>query len=177
MRNRNLVIIGGAIVVFGSVLLLGALFHVDMGELCLPALLIVVGIYIIARPALVGSDTPWHASLFGPVRRDSDWPGKDEEIWLFIGDVRLDLPQAQIPAGETKIRVVSFIGDVRLRVPVGVGVSAESFAFISTIRAFGAKDESFVVPAHLLSEGYEAAERKIRLELFSFISEVRLEPE
>ena len=116
-----------------------------MGKLCLPAILIVVGIYIIARPALVGSNTPWHVSLFGPVRRGSDWPGKDEEIWLFIGDVRLDLSQAQIPAGETQVRILSFIGDVRLRVPAGVGVSIDSTALVATVRAFGQKQESFVM--------------------------------
>ena len=40
MRNRSLVVVGAAIVVFGLVLLLGTLFHVDVGELCLPVLLI-----------------------------------------------------------------------------------------------------------------------------------------
>ena len=177
MRNRSLVVIGAAIVVYGLVLLLGAIFHIDVGKLCLPAILIVVGIYIIARPALVGPNTPWHVSLFGPVRRGSDWPGKDEEIWFLIGDVRLDLSQAQIPAGETQVRIMSFIGDVRLRIPAGVGVSIESTALISNVRAFGKKHESLVAPAHVASEGYEAAERRIRLELFSFISEARVEQE
>lgn len=177
MRNRSLVVVGAAIVVFGLVLLLGALFHVDVGELCLPVLLILIGVYVLARPSLVGPNTPWHGSIFGPVRRGADWQGKDEEIWLFIGDVRLDLSEAQIPAGETQLRIVSFIGDVRLQVPSGVGVSIASTALISTIRAFGRKDESFVVPSHLASDGYDASERKIRLELFAFISEARVEQE
>jgi len=175
MRNRSLVVIGAAIVVYGLVLLLGAIFHIDVGKLCLPAILIAVGIYIMARPALVGPNTAWQVSLFGPVRRGSDWPGKDEEIWLLIGDVRLDLSQAQIPAGETQVRIMSFIGNVRLWVPPGVGVSIDSTALISTVRAFGEKQESFVAPAHLESEGYEATERRIRLEHFSFISEARVE--
>jgi hypothetical protein len=175
MRNRRLVIVGAAIVVFGLILLFGTIFHVDMGKLCLPVLLIAVGIYLIARSALVGPDSPWYGSLFGPVRRGADWPGKDEEIWLFIGDVRLDLSRARIPAGETQVRIMSFIGDVRLQVPAAVGVSIVSTALISAVRAFGKKDESFVAPAHLASEGYEAAECRIRLELFSFISEARVE--
>jgi predicted membrane protein len=177
MRNRSQVVIGGAIVFVGLVLLFGAVFHIDAGKLCLPAILIVVGIYIIARPALAGSATPWHVSPFGPVRRSSDWHGKDEDIWLFIGDVRLDLAQAQIPVGETQVRILSFIGNVRLRVPPGVGVSIDSTALVATVRAFGQKQESFIIPAHLASEGYEAAERRIRLELFSFISEARVEQE
>jgi predicted membrane protein len=175
MRNRGQVVIGAVIIVVGLVWLLGAVFHIDMGKLCLPAALIAVGIYLLARPAFVGPDTALRASLFGPVRRGSDWEAKDEEIWLFIGDVRLDLAQAQLPAGETRVRIVSFVGDVRLKIPAGVGVSIASTAFVSTIRAFGQKREILVAPVHLTNEGYEAAECKIRLETFSFISEVGVE--
>ena len=52
-------------------------------------------------------------------------------ISAFIGDTVIDLTKAQIPYGETKINISSFIGDVKVFVPedmdLGVTVTTNSF--------------------------------------------------
>jgi predicted membrane protein len=175
MRNQRRIVVGIVIIVVGLAWLLGGVFHVDVGLFCLPLVLILLGIYILIRPTMVRPNTALQVTVFGPVRRDTDWQVTDQEIWLFVGDIRLDLTQAQIPKGETLMRVYGFVGNVKVRIPADVGVSIASTAFVSTIRAFGEKREILVAPAHQASEGYEAAERRIRLELFLFVSEVKVE--
>ncbi|MBC8447263.1 MAG: cell wall-active antibiotics response protein, partial [Chloroflexi bacterium] len=111
--------------------------------------------------------------IFGPIRRSGAWQVADEEIWLFIGDVRLDMTQAEIPPGEAHIRVFAFISNVRLLVPQGVGVSASSMGFINDTRVLGKKKGGFVIPSHVTSDDYESAERKVHVETISFIADVR----
>jgi predicted membrane protein len=174
MRKQGQVIIGVAIILFGLLILIDAVFDIDFGLLCWPTVLILLGIWILIRPWVLGPDTAMHVSLFGPVRRSGTWSVNDQEIWMFVGDVRLDFTEAEVPLGETQLQVFSFVGDVRARVPEGVGISASSTSFINTIRVMDKKRETFVVPAKLTSEGYEAAERKIHLHATGFIADLRV---
>jgi hypothetical protein len=173
MRNQGLVLIGIVIISFGLMILIGNLFDVDVGLWCWPTGLILLGIWLFARPWLVGPDTVLQARVLGPIRRDGSWQVADEEIWLFVGDVRLDTTQAEVPEGETPIRVFAFVGDVRLRVPEGVGVSVSSTAFITDARLFGQKRDGVLAPVRLTSDSYETAKRKLHLEMTCFIASIR----
>ncbi len=174
MRKQGQAIIGVAIILFGLLILIDAVFDIDFGILCWPTVLILLGIWILIRPWILGPDTALHVSPFGPVRRSGTWSVNDQEIWMFVGDVRLDFTEADIPLGETKFQVFSFVGDVRARVPEGVGVSASSTSVINTVRMMDKKREAFVFPTELTSEGYEAAERKIHLHTTCFIADLRV---
>ena len=65
--------------------------------------------------------------------------------------------------------------DVRLRLPQQVGCSISSVAFLSETRIMGNKQDTFVAPFEYTSPGYESAERKIRLETWFFVANIRLE--
>jgi len=173
MRNQGQVIFGILIILIGLMFLLGNLFDVNVGALCFPTALILLGVWLLLRPRLVGPDTPFRFRIFGPIRRSGAWQVADEEIWLLIGDVRLDMSQAEIPAGETHIRVSGFVGDVRLVAPEGVGVSVSSMAFVSDARVLGQRRDGLLLPVRLTSDDYETAERKIHLETMFFVGDVR----
>jgi len=173
MRIPGQVIFGILIILIGLMFLLGNFFDVDVGALCFPTALILIGVWLLIRPRLVGPDTALRMRIFGPIRRSGAWRVGDEEIWLLIGDVYLDMTQAEIPPGETHVRVFAFISNVRLLVPQDVGVSASSMAFITDTRVFGQKRGGFVIPSHVTSEGYENAGRKVQVETISFIADVR----
>jgi lia operon protein LiaF len=174
MRNQGQLILGVVVIVVGAVLLIGSLFDVDVGVLCWPIGLIVLGLLLLLRPQLIGSGTASRQKLLGDIRRRGEWQVSDEEFWLGIGDVTLDMTQAEIPTGETHLRVVQFVGDVRVSLPEEVGVSLSSTAMIGSVRAFGRKRDIFFTPLRLSSENYETAERKVRLETSMFIGDVRI---
>jgi len=174
MRNQGQIFFGAVILVVGLILLFSTIFHVDVGIFFFPTVLILLGTWILVRPYVLHRDSALRMSLFGPVRRDGAWQVTDQEIWLFVGDVRLDCTQAEIPPGETRISIFCFVGDVRLRVPAGVGVSVRSNAFATEAKVLGQKRDGFL-STHLASEGYEAAERKIRLEVMCFVNGVKVE--
>jgi lia operon protein LiaF len=85
------------------------------------------------------------------------------------------MKEAEIPDGDTQIRVWSFVGDVRLYVPQDVGVSVFSSAFVAGVRLFGAKRDRILSPLEMTSDNYETAQRRIRLETTSFVGDVRVD--
>ena len=174
MRNKWHILIGGAITLVGLVFLIGAVFHIDVGDFCFPVGLILLGVFLLLRPYLLGPDEPVQLKLLGDVRRHGDWQVADEEIWIGVGDVRLDMTEADIPVGETQIRVFGFVGDVRLTVPEGVGVSVSSTSFVTSARVLGQKRDSFLSSIHFASDDYEMAERKVRLEVSYFVGDIRV---
>jgi predicted membrane protein len=175
MRNprQPLVVIGVLIILASLALLIGNLLDVDVGVLCLPSLLILAGIWLLARPHLVSPDTAMRFRVFGPIRRVGSWTVADEEIYFLLGDVKLDLVNAEIPPGESVIRVYYLLGDIKMWVPEGVGVSISSMAVITEARLFGEKREGFFSHVELASEEYETFERRVRLEVVCFIADIR----
>ena len=174
MRNKWQFFIGGAITLIGLMFLVGSIFKVDMGAFCFPIGLILLGVFLLLRPQLVGPDKSVLLRLLGDVRRYGDWQVADEEIWIGVGNVRLDMTDADIPVGETRIRAFGFVGDVRLLVPEGVGVSVSSTSFVTDARVLGQRRDSLLTPVHFASKGYETAERKVQLEMSYFVGNLRV---
>ena len=169
MRNQGQLFIGIVLVLVGLMFLIGHLFDINVWAFCWPLGLILLGVWLLLRPQLVSSDTAVRQRLLGDIHRDGVWQVADEEIWIGVGDVDLDMTSADIPVGETRLRVFGFVGDVDVLVPAGVGVSVSSTAFVTDARVLGQKRDRFLAPLHLASEDYETAERKVRLETTFFV--------
>jgi len=174
MRNQAQLIFGGLLIVLGGLALLSNLFNVDFCAFFLPALLIFIGLLIIFRPRSLATGTGFKLRFFGDFVRRGEWKVCSEEMWFFLGNLKLDMSQADIPAGETIYRVYHFLGDVRLVVPADVGVSISSFSFITDARLFGVKYDGFLSPLDWSTPGYEQAEKKIRIENVAFLGNVRV---
>jgi predicted membrane protein len=174
MRNRGQAFIGVSHVLNGLMFLLGELLDVDVWKFCWPVAIILLGVWLLFRPRLVGPDTRVRQRILGDIRRYGSWQVADEEIWIGIGDVKLDMTEADVPLGETRIRVFGFVGDVDLFVPEDVGVEVCCTAFVSEVKGLGRKRENFVGVFTSASENYGVAERKVRLETTFFVNDVRV---
>jgi lia operon protein LiaF len=172
VRNQGRVVAGIAIIGIGLLFLVGTVFRVNVWAFCLPIGLIVMGAWLLLRPSMVGPDTRIHQKVLGDIRRKGAWDVVDEEIWLGVGDVRLDLTEATVPTGEPRIQVFGLVGDVDVIVPQGIGVSVASWAFVTDGKVFGKKEESFVVPLNVESDNYETAERRVQLETYFFVNDL-----
>jgi predicted membrane protein len=175
MRNQTqpTVVIGALIILAGLALLIGNLFDINVGILCMPSVLILAGIWLLLRPYLVDPETALRFRVFGPIRRGGIWQVTNQEIYLFLGDVKLDFAEAEIPTGETVIRVYYLLGDIKMWVPEGIGVSVSSMALITDARLFGEKRDGFFTHVELASDGYETLERRLRLEAVCLIADIR----
>ncbi len=174
MRNQTQLIFGGLLIVLGALALLGNLLDVDFGAFFCPVLLIFIGLLIIFRPRSLAPGTGFKLRFIGDIIRRGEWKVGNEEMWFFLGSLKLNMSQADIPVGETSYRVFHFLGDVRLVVPENVGVSISSFSFITDARHLEEKFGGFISPLAWSSPGYEQAEKKIRIENVAFLGNVRV---
>ncbi|MCM3702520.1 cell wall-active antibiotics response protein LiaF [Paenibacillus macerans] len=94
----------------------------------------------------------------------------------FIGDTIIDLTKAQIPYGETKINVSSFIGDVKVFIPedMDIGIMATSSAFIGDLKVLKQKQGGFMTSVSAESPYYREASKKIKLVVSVFIGDVKV---
>jgi predicted membrane protein len=174
MRNQAQITFGGLLIFFGLLALIGVLFDVDFGTIFVPVLLILIGLLIIFRPRMLPSGAGMQLRFLGDVYRKGAWQVKEEEYWSFVGSVRLDMTEAEIPTGETSFRIYNFVGDVSLTVPEGVGVSVSNMTFVTDARLMGKKYGGILTPQDWSTEGYETAERKIRLDRVGFVGNLRV---
>ncbi|MGZ9583422.1 cell wall-active antibiotics response protein LiaF [Paenibacillus marinisediminis] len=104
------------------------------------------------------------------------WELRPMDISHFIGDSTIDLTKAQVPYGETKITVSSFIGDVKVYIPrdMDLGVTVTSSSFIGDVRVLDEKESGFMRTTNVESPYYHDASKKVRIVVSTFIGDVRV---
>lgn len=174
MRNerQSQLMMGLALVALGVLFLVGNLLGINVWALIFPLGLIALGIWMLMRPGMVEEGTAITQRIFGDVRREGPGPVGAEEIWVGIGDVRLDLRDADIPWGDTAYRIYSVIGDIKVRVPEDVGVVVSSVGLVSEVKVAGRKESAFFGSIRRATDDFESAERRLSIEVTSFITDV-----
>lgn len=176
MRNTPQLILGGFFILLGLLAILSQVLKVDFGQLCWPVMLILLGLAILLRPRWLGSGTEWAMHLFGGVDRRGEWQVHPEEIWGFVGENKFDFRQAILPAGETTLRLVGFVGDLDLYLPSDLAYTINASAFVTDVDHGGEKHDSIGVPYEFSSPGYADAEKKVRFELLYFVLDLNIHP-
>ncbi|MBN1890647.1 MAG: cell wall-active antibiotics response protein [Thermoflexales bacterium] len=174
MRNQGQIVFGLIVILIGVLLLIGNVFRIDIGKFFWPSALILVGVWLLSGARLGGSGRAIEQRILGEIQRDGNWQVKNEELWCLVGEIELDMTDADIPPGETRLRTLGFVGDVELLVPAGVGVAVLSTAFVSDVKFFGQKRESILAPLRVTSDDYASAKRKILLETAAFVGDVKV---
>jgi lia operon protein LiaF len=173
MRNWS-VTAGIAIIVIGLLFLISALTGFNVWGLICPAALILIGVALIVRTRRVDPKTGFSVKVIGDIRRRDGEMLKNQEIWVGIADVDFFPAEADIPTGETRLRLLGFVGDIDLRMPEGVGLSIASLAFLTDAKILGDKTSNFVTPFEYTSPGYAESERRIRLEASFFVADLKV---
>jgi len=174
MRNQSRVIWGLVLIGVGVMFLAGIVLRVNVWTFCWPVGLIAVGCWLILRPALAGPDTKVRVHPLSDLRRSGAWDVADEEIWIFVGDVRLDLTEASLPQGESTIKVFGLVGEVKLTAPEGLPVSVSSHAMLTDGKLYGEKRESWFTTVDVESDGYDSAAARVRVESYFLVANLEV---
>jgi lia operon protein LiaF len=102
---------------------------------------------------------------------------KPMNISLFIGDTVLDLTKARIPAGETKINVSSFIGDVKIYIPndLDLEICVVSSSFLGDSNVLDRREGGLFRNLNLATPGYQEAEKRLRIHVSVFIGDLTVQ--
>ena len=116
-----------------------------------------------------GCAAPWGTCAPPP----TGWTVEDDAvISTVIGDIALDLRDADLPEGETELAVLCWLGTIQVRVPRAFGVDVTAQAIVGSVDVLGEREEGVVRDIHVRSEGYESQTRRVRLRLSTFVGEL-----
>lgn len=124
-----------------------------------------------------GTGVQTRSGFIGDIHIGQDyWELKPLNVSHFIGDTILDLTKAQVPAGETKINISSFIGDVKVYVPddYEIGVQVITSSFLGDVKILERKEGGMFKNMNIKSPAYGEADKKIKLVVSTFIGDVRV---
>ena len=96
------------------------------------------------------------------------------EVSSFIGDVEVKLHGGRLAKGLNRMIISGFVGDVRILVPEGMQVLAQSSNFIGDIEMMGKRSSGFGNSLDAQTPGYSEAESKLYIASNHFIGDVRI---
>lgn len=101
---------------------------------------------------------------------------KNTNLSQFIGDTVLDLTNAQIPYGETKINISAFVGDIKVYIPndMDLGISVNSSSFIGDMQVLDQSRSGFMSSVQCKTPYYKEAGKKIRINVSAFIGDIKV---
>ena len=173
MQNRNQMLAGSFFVLLGVAWFAASLLRISFWAVCFPMGLILLGVlFLVARPPLFGPTSEGGVHFVGDIVRRGEWSVKNEEFWMFVGNVRLDMTRAQFPAGETTLYFNAFVADIDVSVPSDVAVSLSSTSFVADAEFNGQRVERFLSGVQMSTPDYVTSERKLRLVTTCFVGDV-----
>lgn len=176
MRTRGLMYIGILLIILGLLALVSNLTGIDFGNFCFPAGLIVIGIWVLARPKMVKDGSAVEFNILGEHKRSGAWQVKNGEIWSGVGEVKLDFNGAEIPPGESQIHIYSLVGDIVLRPGVNMGLTLIANGLINSVKWMGAKQDNFLNSVTLSTPDFAQAERKVTVEVSALVGDIKVVP-
>lgn len=175
--KRWQIIVGIVLIVLGISALLNQIFPgLNIGRFIGPLILIGLGALLILRPRIAGPEVIVQVPILGDIRKTGTWEVTKHEIWWFVGSNRLDFTEAVFPQGDALIKIFGFVNDIKVILPEDVGLRVDSTAFITEYHGLAGKQERFLSPLEEQTANYSLAEKRVNLQSFAFVSEIKIRP-
>jgi predicted membrane protein len=145
-----------------------------------PLILIGLGALILyesnrTRAAGAASERIEHDSIFGDFKlTQPGWQLRDVRASTVIGDTKIDLNRARIPAGETVIDLRAVIGDIDIWTPPDLPVALDVQCVFVTIDYYGFKQDVMLRRYTNVSSGFESAPRRVRVHANLIFGDINL---
>lgn len=109
----------------------------------------------------------------GHVRSDlAGWSVDDAVVSTVLGDITLDLRQADLPPGQTELTLLCWLGTIHVRVPADVGVDVTAQAMVGSVDVLGRHEEGFVRDIHVQTEHFEEQPRRLQMRLSTVVGQL-----
>jgi predicted membrane protein len=174
MKNRTSLIIGSGLVLIGFFSIFDSLFHINLWAFLFPVLLIAFGVFIITRQSSVSENTQFVFKFIGEITKNGYWQVSAQEIWCFVGDMTFDFHQAEIPDGETEIKIIGFVTEIDVIKPDSAALKFSGNSFISSSKVNGNKQDHFLSPYEYQDPEYPHSNKKVNLKVWSFVGEQKI---
>lgn len=196
-RSLAAATVGLVLVAVGVLALLGALgMEVPLAVLG-PALLILLGLGVVASAVrgesagglvalavflgialamatLLGSvlDVPLRGAVGEREVRPTTAAELDDEYRMLMGTLVVDLRDLELPPGTTELAASTVLGEVEVRVPDGVPVEVDSSVVAGSASVLGVSLDGVAVDNDQQTDDWDGADRRLRLTVGAGLGEV-----
>lgn len=175
MDKKEQCILALILIGIGSIYFAANLTNFNMDRIFWPLVFILAGGVMVFRPQFLRLDPGVKLAFVRELDLDGNWIVEEKQYLNFVGEFDFDMREADIPVGETVIRMSGFVNEVKMWLPEDVGVRVDTSAFVTEARPFGEEKTTFILNGlHYQTDEYEQAERKVRLEMNCFVADVKL---
>jgi len=115
-------------------------------------------------------------TIFGDIKRINRATRLDSEsITTLFGDVRYDFTRTSLEPGDHRVRIFTAFGDIKLRLPEGVGLSIDGFALFSDVEVETERSgEEEMTGTSYESENFASAPIRLHLTVFGLFGDLEL---
>jgi len=173
MKNRTAILIGSILILVGVFSIVDAFFGINLWSLIFPILLIALGAFIIFRPKSVSGGN-FYVRFVNETDKTKDWVVEPSEYLSFVSSLTIDFSDANIPDGETILRMNSFVNDVEITPPLNGGLKVYARGFVHDTKVKGRDEDHILTPFEYETPDYASQTKKVYIQLLSFVSEVEI---
>jgi predicted membrane protein len=174
MNARKGAILGAILFFVGLLVIFTRFSGENLLLVFLPYALIGFGFLFLISPNLLSANTNQTVQFIGEYRQNYLNADMDKTIYMGIGDVDLDFSHIDLPQGDTVLKIVCLAAGIRLKFGANTAFKINSNAFVSEVRAVDCKQEYIVAPCEYKSKPYSSSDRRIKIEILSFISDISI---
>ncbi|MBI9049357.1 MAG: hypothetical protein JEZ00_08055 [Anaerolineaceae bacterium] len=175
MTARRFFSLGAALLVIGLLILFVRFSGENLVMVLMPYGLVGLGLLFLVSPNLIPSNADHTVQFIGEYRQNyfqESIPVKT--IFMGVGDVELDFSQLDLPLGDSALKIVCFAAGIQLKFDQDSAYRIQSNAFVSEVRENELKQEFIVAPYEKNSLHYEGSDRRLNIEIHSFISDISI---
>jgi hypothetical protein len=171
------VALGSYLIVLGGVLLLDSTGVRELGVAGILGAVVALALIELGVLAILAA---WRVRRFsrrlrrtvGHVEAASGLRVQDGVIATVFGDISLDLRNADLPAGETELRLFCWVGTVTVLLPAEVGIDVTAQSLLGAVRVLDRHEEGVVNDIHVASPDYARRPRRLLMRLSTLVGEV-----
>lgn len=103
---------------------------------------------------------------------EGGWSLEDGVVATVLGDIALDLRDAELPEGETELTLLCWVGAIHVRAPSGVGLDVTAQTMLGSVELLGRREEGVVRDVQARTPDYERYSTRVKMRLSTFIGEL-----
>jgi predicted membrane protein len=160
---------GVILTLFGLGFLLNNLDWIEFGsfwKIVWPLIIIAIGIYLIYRKKRTDATSISETveKVFGDLTiNPQQIVEREAEYTLWFGDIELDLTKASFPEKEKNIKINLGFGDIKIKVPQGISLSAYGKCWAGDIQILNKKEEGIFPALEFSDLDYSSVSQKLRI--------------
>lgn len=180
------------IILFGVLLLLNNLNHIDLGDLLRdywPVILIIVGISMILKrehhhfdQRITGdkqfstdSSTVEQSNVFGDLKvKINSKNFESGKLNTTFGDIVIDLENLDVSTGEKLLDIHGVFGDIKISLAKELPVLIRASVTAGDIKIFDQKVDGFSKELNYKSNNYESADKKLKIIISHVFGDIKV---